>query len=84
MQFLLEHVYTNPFCAMVHKMALDVKDTLCMQMRASFYKGYATRMASWGFAVLQYDVPVLTTLPDAPEVLEISVTDRILLILRHS
>ncbi|KAK9865848.1 hypothetical protein WJX84_006247 [Apatococcus fuscideae] len=37
------------------------------QMRASFYKSYALRLASWGFAVLQYDIPLLTTLPDTPE-----------------
>ena len=37
-------------------------------MRASFYRAYATRLASWGFLVLQYDVPFLTTLPDTPEV----------------
>lgn len=37
-------------------------------MRASFYRAYAARLASWGFMVLQYDVPFLTTLPDTPEV----------------
>ncbi len=42
-----------------------------MQMRASFYKSYALRLASWGFAVLQYDIPLLTTLPDTPEVYQL-------------
>ncbi|KAK9817550.1 hypothetical protein WJX74_004164 [Apatococcus lobatus] len=37
------------------------------QMRASFYRAYAARLASWGFTLIQYDVPFLTTLPDTPE-----------------
>lgn len=45
-----------------------LKILVTAQMRASFYKGYAARLASWGFIVLQYDVPFLTTLPDTPEV----------------
>ena len=29
-----------------------------MQCYASFYGAYAERLASWGFAVLQYDTPL--------------------------
>lgn len=35
---------------------------------ASSYKPYAIRLASWGYAVVQYDLAPLTIVPDAIEV----------------
>ena len=38
--------------------------SLALQLRSSFYKAYAQRLASWGYAVVQYDTgmfPILTT-----------------------
>ncbi len=36
-------------------------------MRASFYQAYAQRLAAWGFAVLQYDAPLLRIVEDVKE-----------------
>jgi hypothetical protein len=42
---------------------------LCaVQSRASYYAPYATRLASWGYAVLQYDTPLLAMPDTATEV----------------
>jgi dienelactone hydrolase len=37
-------------------------------LRAGYYKAYASRLASWGFAVVQYDVPLLSHTNDRIEV----------------
>lgn len=39
------------------------------QMRTSFYRMYAARLASWGFVAVQYDDPLLKIIDDATEVL---------------
>lgn len=39
-----------------------------LQLRASWYRAWARRLASWGFAVVQYDDPLLRIIPDAIEV----------------
>ena len=41
--------------------------TFLSQARASFYRPYATHLASWGFATLQYDARPLSMPPDAVE-----------------
>lgn len=38
------------------------------QMRASWYRQYANRLASWGFVCVQYDDPLLKIIDDATEV----------------
>ena len=38
------------------------------QMKASFYASYRTHLASWGYVVLQYDIPLLKYLQDTVEV----------------
>lgn len=38
------------------------------QMRASFYRAYAARLASWGYVCVQYDDPLLRIIDDATEV----------------
>ena len=38
-----------------------------LQMRASFYKAYAQRLSTWGFAVLQYNTPLLRVVEDVKE-----------------
>ncbi len=37
-------------------------------MRASWYRQYANRLASWGFVCVQYDDPLLKIIDDATEV----------------
>jgi hypothetical protein len=39
-----------------------------MQLRSSFYRAYARRLASWGYVCVQYDDPLLTIIDDATEV----------------
>jgi len=39
-----------------------------MQARSGFYKTYAERMASWGYLVIQYNLPLFWIIPDANEV----------------
>lgn len=39
-----------------------------MQCRSSWYSDWARRLASWGYAVVQYDDPLLRIVPDAIEV----------------
>ena len=62
MQHLLDtqsgHVITCSF--------LDIH--MSMQLRSGFYKAYAERMASWGYVVVQYNLPLLWIVPDANEV----------------
>ncbi len=41
---------------------------LALQLRASFYKAYAQRLASWGYAVVQYDAGIFPILTTAAEV----------------
>ena len=43
------------------------QDTV-VQARAGFYQAYAERMASWGFLVVQYSLPLFWIIPDANEV----------------
>lgn len=37
-------------------------------MRSSFYRAYASRLASWGYVCVQYDDPLLKVIDDATEV----------------
>jgi hypothetical protein len=39
------------------------------QARVYYYEAYAQRLASWGFAVVQYDVPLFSIVKDGAEVL---------------
>jgi hypothetical protein len=38
------------------------------QLRAAYYEGYARRLASWGWAVVQYDLALLDLVPAGVEV----------------
>lgn len=38
------------------------------QGRMYYYEAYAQRLASWGFAVAQYDVPMFSIVKDGTEV----------------
>lgn len=38
-----------------------------LQARSAYYKAYAERMASWGFLVVQYNLPLFWVIPDANE-----------------
>ena len=46
---------------------------LALQLRSSFYKAYAQRLASWGYAIVQYDTGILPILTTAAEVCASSV-----------
>ncbi len=40
----------------------------CRQFRASYYAAYAERLASWQYAVVQYNTPLFDVIDDADEV----------------
>ena len=44
------------------------KDRAVLQLRASYYSSYAHRLASWGYAVVQYDADRFPILTDRQEV----------------
>ena len=44
------------------------KDGAVLQLRASYYSSYAHRLASWGYAVVQYDADRFPILTDRQEV----------------
>ncbi|CAK0760866.1 hypothetical protein CVIRNUC_002807 [Coccomyxa viridis] len=37
------------------------------QARSGFYKAYAERLASWGYVIVQYNLPLFWVIPDANE-----------------
>ena len=51
-----------------------------MQARSGFYRAYAERMASWGYLVVQYNLPLFWIIPDANEVGRIETFPRVSLV----
>ena len=41
---------------------------MLVQARSGFYKAYAERLASWGYVIVQYNLPLFWVIPDANEV----------------
>ena len=58
--------------AVCHGMFSTFISAVTMQLKASYYSLYAQQLASSGYAVVQYDTPLLKTPPDAVEVCSLS------------
>ena len=70
---MLSFTITYPLAPATHKTSADTSYPLIFflsgfEMRASYYAPYVHQLASWGYVIVQYDVPLLPILTDRAHV----------------